>query len=504
LSSELGETTAPSVVSGGLWTLLNRVLPQAQLLVLSIIVARYLGPTDMGRQSFIAFVSIALVQVATAGLPIALIRFVGELLGAGRGGHAMSLYAFTRRVERVAAALAAASLIVVALTGADPRAAWVLAGVSAAFAVLQAVPMSLLAGAQRWREGSVPGLVTGVATVPLTIVVLEAGGGITGLFGLEAAAVFANLLWTSALARRLGRQLPLPEPAPAELRRRFLSFAGSTSIIVIIQFVVWRRSELFVLQHYSTDEQIAFYSIAFAATSGLSKLPETIEAVSIPAVATLVGTGEDERIRRGFWRAMRLLVLATLPLVAGVAVTGPALLTLAYGEDYAGAGSVLLVMLAPMILQPMLRVSEGILYALGRVRFIVVTGLFATVADLGLAFLLIPGMDAVGAAIANGVAILVAGIPALVLAVGLHRPVALPLGPLLRSIIVSLAVAGAAWAALSLGTLVAVAAGALAFFLAAFLLRPLSTEDAEWLSGALGGSGARGVAAGFVRRIGAA
>ena len=48
--------------------------------------------------------------------------------------------------------------------------------------------------------------------------------------------------------------------------------------------------------------------------------------VAIPAVANLVGTGEDERIRRGFWRAMRLLVLATLPLVAGAAVVGPALL----------------------------------------------------------------------------------------------------------------------------------------------------------------------------------
>jgi O-antigen/teichoic acid export membrane protein len=200
---------------------------------------------------------------------------------------------------------------------------------------------------------------------------------------------------------------------------------------------------------------------------------------------------------------MRLLVLATLPLVAGVAVTGPALLTLAYGEDYADAGTVLLVMLAPVVLQPMLRVSEGILYALARVRFIVITGLFATAVDLALAFLLIPSMDAVGAAIANGVAILVAGIPALALAVHLHRPAALPVGPLLRSIVVSLAVAGASWAALSLGTLVAVAAGALAFFVTAFLLRPLSSEDAEWLSGALGRGGARGVAAGFVRRIGA-
>ena len=108
-----------------------------------------------------------------------------------------------------------------------------------------------------------------MATVPLTFVVLEAGGGITGLFALEATAVFANLVWTSALARRLAARLPdararaartaapLHRPSPA-----------STSVIVIIQFVVWRRSELFVLQHYSTDAQIAFYSIAFAADLG--------------------------------------------------------------------------------------------------------------------------------------------------------------------------------------------------------------------------------------------
>ena len=54
----------------------------------------------MGRQSYIAFVSIALVQAATAGFPIALSRFVGELLGARRGGQALSLYRLTRRVER--------------------------------------------------------------------------------------------------------------------------------------------------------------------------------------------------------------------------------------------------------------------------------------------------------------------------------------------------------------------------------------------------------------------
>ena len=218
----------PSVVSGGLWTLLNRVLPQAQLLVLSIIVARYLGPTDMGRQSYIAFVAIALVQVATAGMPIALIRV-----------HRRAARRAPRRARDVAVPVHAPgrarrprrswslSLVVVALAGGDPRAAWVLAGLSAALAVLQAVPMSLLAGAQRWREGSVPGLVTGVATVPLTIVVLEPAAASPGCSALEAAAVFANLrLDVRAGAPARARSCRAAEPVPPELRRRFLVLRG--------------------------------------------------------------------------------------------------------------------------------------------------------------------------------------------------------------------------------------------------------------------------------------
>src|SRR3954469_6200372 len=138
----LGTTTAPSVVSGGLWTLLNRALPQAQLLALSIIAARYLGPDDMGRQSYIAFVALALVQAATAGFPGALSRFIGELLGARRGGQAVSLYRFTRRVELLAAGLVVTSLLAVAALGGDPRAAWVLAALAGGLAVMQSVPMS--------------------------------------------------------------------------------------------------------------------------------------------------------------------------------------------------------------------------------------------------------------------------------------------------------------------------------------------------------------------------
>jgi O-antigen/teichoic acid export membrane protein len=297
------------------------------------------------------------------------------------------------------------------------------------------------------------------------------------------------------LARRLSSRLPTREPLPGELRARFTSFAGIATINVFVHYVVWTRSELLVLDHSSTDAQIALYSIAFATVAGLARVPEAIAKVTMPAVATLIGAGEMHRVRSGYWRAMRLLVFLTPPVVAGAAVTGPALISLAYGSEFSGAGTVLLVMLGPLLVVPLFTTAESLLFALGRLRFLLVVQLAATAVDIGLALLLIPRLDALGAGIANAAAQLTAGIPILVLAGRLQTPVLIAWGALARGVGLALCVAAAAGAALLglgdsvPGTLAAILAGLTAFAALGPVLRPLDGDDAAWLARALEGSG---------------
>jgi O-antigen/teichoic acid export membrane protein len=509
-AEELGRTTGASVVSGGLWSVLSRVLPQIQLLALSVVAARYLGPDGTGRQSFIAFVVITVITVATAGLPGALARYVGELLGARSPGVALSMYGYTVRVEALAALLSGLGIASVALFGGDPGGAWVLAGVVAMVSVLQATPQSLLIGAQRWRDASIVGIVTGLAAVPATIAVLAAGGGITGFFAVEAVVVFANLLWTTYLARRLTRDLAPADPVPPSLHRSFISFAVVSTGLAVIQYFVWRRSELIVLNATAPDSEIALYSIGFAIVFGLARIPEAASKVAMPAVATLVGAGEQHRVRSGFWRAMRLLAFMTPPVVAGAAATGPAVISLAYGSDFSGAGDVLLILLVPLLVLPMLMTAEALLFALGRLKFLFGVALAATVVDVTLSLIAIPPWEAVGAAVANAGAQLCAGVPCMVLAARLYGPVDVAWGPVIRGLVL----AALTWATAALvldvmgdglaGVLVAVVAGIAVFAALAPVLRPLASDDAQWLSGALGvsGSGPRAVAGRAVLRLG--
>jgi O-antigen/teichoic acid export membrane protein len=498
-------TSGASVLGGGVWKVISVALPQLYVLTVSIVAARYLGPAAFGRQSFIAFVELSLISLLAAGLPVALMRQVGEAIGSGRRGAVRSLFRWALSLELAGALVGGLSLAAAGLLGAEPHAAWVLAGVVCALGILHTVPSALLIGLQRWRQATVAGIATGGVSTVATIVVLALGGGITGMFAVEAAASAAILAWTVALARRaLDDVAPQPAPAP-DLRRRMTRTAGLASITVVLDLIVWKRSEFVFLEGFSTDEQIAFYSIAFAVVTAVVRLPGTVAGVLAPAFANLMGAGETERIRLGFARSMRLLVLVALPLVAAALALGPAAVETVWGDGFADAGAPLLIMAAASILGPISDLGYALFLGIGRLRVPLATDGFAALVNVGLALLLIPGHGAVGAALANSGAQLAAAVPIVVFARRTLRGIPWAPARLLPVLAVSAAAGTAARTCVHLiggdaGLVAGSAAGVLVFVGLALSVGVLPREDAAWLERAVGDR-LRGVVGEVCRRI---
>lgn len=396
-------TTSARVLGGGLWNGLTNLLPPLYALIQSVVAARILGPDGMGRQSFIAWSYLTLAIVLAGGLPNALLRYVGYAVGQGRGAEARTLLAWAWRIEGIAAAGGAGVLAAVGLSGSEPRAAWGFAGVACAASAMQAVPSALLTGLQRWRQASLIGLATGTVGTAAVVVVLSLGGGIVGMFAVEAAVTSVNLLLAGLFARRaLAEQLPpAPLAAGTPLQREILRYAAVASIQVLFHLVVWRRSEFFLLNRYAPDSAIAMYSIAFSAMWALERLPTGMTAALTPAFATLLGAGNIDRVRSGFARSIRLSLLTGLPMTAGLIAVGPGALRAAYGDAYDEAAVILqiLAIVLPLILVS--RVAGSLLQGFGRLRWILSSGAVATVANVALAVVLIPRHGAVGAGIAN-------------------------------------------------------------------------------------------------------
>jgi O-antigen/teichoic acid export membrane protein len=152
-------------------------------------------------------------------------------------------------------------------------------------------------------------------------------------------------------------------------------------------------------------------------------------------------------------------------------------------------------------LVPLGGLSTGLLLGYKRVRAPVVVGVAAGVVDIGLAALLVPYLDAMGAAIANVGAQLVAAVGALSYCVRLIGGVDLAKRNLGRLFGGSATAAGAAQLVLELGGgpvsfVLAVAVGVIVFIALAVWLRVLPGEDADWIIGSVAGrSGSRRIAA---------
>jgi O-antigen/teichoic acid export membrane protein len=487
-----GEVSGVSVLAGGAWNALSLLVPQVYILLVSVSVARALGPEEMGIQSFISFVQFSLFLLLASGIPSALTRYVGEMLGRKRPGGVHLLLGWAWRAQAAGAAIGIVTLVGVALTRPELQAAWMLAALTCGLLVLHTVPASLLIGAQRWRDVTIVGLVTGGAASSAVIGTLLAGGGITGIFAVEATAAAVSLIWTTARARRLLSGMPRsdcairPSWAPA-LRTDMLRYAGMATVQGVLHLVVWRRSEFFFLARYSPSSELAVYSIAFALTTAFLRLPQSLAMSLLPAVATLFGAGESDRIGAGSRRALRLLILLSLPMTAGGIAVGPTLLGIVYGDDYRRAGVVVVVLLAVFPLVPLYHLASGILQGVGRIRGLLAANAVAGVVTLTLSALLVPRHGAIGAALANAGAQATGSILALWVACR-----ALPLAwrktpNLWRTLAAAAGTGAAARTSISiLGTGVvglgaSVVIGTATFIGLALLLRIVLPEDATWL-----------------------
>ena len=484
-------TTGASVLRGGGWNLVGRFVPQLALMVLSIAAARFLGPEQFGRQSFIAFVEISLIMLLAGGLPSALTRFAGDALGRSRPGVVRGLARWVGRMAVVGAAVGAGIMVAFGLAGATPQAAWFLAAVVVAASLLQRVSSAVLNGLQKWRAASIVGVVIVVVAAGTTVVVLAAVGGMGGMLAFEAVVTLASLVWLWWLSRDAEASLGAAEPVDPPLRRDFLNYALVATLGVFLTFVVWRRSELFFLNHYSSDKEIALYSVAFSAVASLLLIPQAIVGVLLPAVATLVGAGATDRIRQGFERAIRLLLVLMLPMTAFAIALGPLTLRLLYGEDFHGVGPVLVLLLIPLPIVTLLNLSAVVLLGMGKQGFQLATGAIGAGANIALDFALIPHYDAVGAALANAGGQLVTGLPVLVYAVrriGVRRweP-----WPLVRTGLASVGAGLAAWLVQRwlggvAGLFVGLAVASALFAGLAVALRILTVSDAAWLDDLIG------------------
>lgn len=487
LSGFAGETTSRTVSRAGLWNAFSHLVPQVYLLVQSVAAARFLGPDLMGQQSFIAWTAVSVVFIWARGLPDAVLRFAAERLGRERPGDVRGLVRWATRVEVTVGLLGFGLLFATGLWRGELRRAWALAGVVCAMSVLRGIPLAVLRARLRWRESSMIGVYSGAVAMVGTVAVLAAGGSIASMFAVEAAVGVGATLYARSRALRELHDLDAPLTVDHDLHRSVARYAAVASGQAVFAYVVWQRSEFLLLDRWSSDSEIALYSVAFGGVAVITRLLQAFAAVIPGSVATLYGAGAIDRIKAGYARGVRLLMLLTLPLTAVSAALGPVAIDVVYGEEYDRAGAVVVVVLTAVPVVALFHLAFGLVQGLGRLRVLVVASIAGTVADLTVAYLLIPDHGAVGAGAANAAAQVAASLVVVGFAARFAHGADYGIGRMLRAALAAAAAGGVAWTAVSVlpavPGMLAGGLGGLGMYAALLrLLRVVHADDRAWLA----------------------
>jgi O-antigen/teichoic acid export membrane protein len=453
-------------------------------IVTSILVARAFGPVRLGPFNYVMWLTNITTAVGSFGLPMTTRKYMAEHLNRGEAGVAHSIYRAALRLQVLigAAVLAAGVGLVYAVGDPGYRLISILLVMNMAPRMIGLIPSQANNAAEMMRWNTMPALAGAALNVSATLLCLWMG---VGLEGIAAAVAAGSMLETGLKLRRVQAWLgPTPRVAISpELKRRLVSYSGQGLVLMMLNVVVWDRSDMVILKAMNRDiRQITFFSLAFNLADRLLKLPEAFgNSLSVTMMAQY-GRGQD-RLQHLMVVGAKYSFLLAVPLLAGVAcVSGPAV-SLLYGQDYRPLIPVLAITAVLAIPKALIAAPTALLQTTENQSFLIWTGCVCGAFDIGMDFWLTPTHGAIGAALANGLAQTAA---AIAIWARVHR--LYQMGAALRAFwriglagaaMVGVVWAGGHWISGYAGIAVLVLAGALVWFLGLRVAGALDSGDRE-------------------------
>jgi O-antigen/teichoic acid export membrane protein len=379
-------------------------------MIVSIVLARTLGPDRFGLYALVTTVVTFTFLFARLGVGDTMRRYMAELDGRDQRRLGAALASWGLRIGISAAVVAAVVLVLAAgpLSSFFHRSelsGYLLIGAASLLPTAAAsVLRNLQRGLQHWRALLWLSLATSPVWVVACAVAVWSGAGIAGVLVVGIAVEIINVGVLAIWASRDTGWPSLRTPMPADLHSRVLRYNLGLAVLVVMNVIVWQRSELLFLGRFSGPEQVAYYAVPFSLTERLTEiLPGAVLGVLLPSLSFAYGAADPARFGEILSTAARYIAMLALPICAfGIPLAGAGI-RLLYGPAYLPAVPVLQILLAASIFGVAGQAASAALLGMEAQSWLLKTGVAAVALSLALDFLLIPRWGAIGAAIANAV-----------------------------------------------------------------------------------------------------
>lgn len=419
-------------------------------LLVSVWIARSLGPTEFGQYAFTIWLCGWLIVCSNHALTTSSTKFIAEADGAGLPGVAAGIAHKLNNTQH------ASSLIVMVLFAIGtliirpgewhalllPVTALVIVAVVAK--ANYGMVVAIEKGQERFEPEAIATVATGVVTAALVLAAMLAHAGLLAFIAIFAiSSLTINLI--NRIAYRHYCQPFHPHPIPPDTGRRLTRHLRQTAMLVLVGSFKAGTIEVFLLTTYATSAAVGFYAIAVTLTRGAVQLFSVgLTSTLLPYMAKSFGERGQEHAARFLGEATRFYWAVGI-VIAGLGyVTTPQIVQLMYGTRYLEAVPAIQAIL---VLAGLLLIGNGIAAfqtVVDRQKDRVMVTVLTLVANAILGIALIPHLALPGAVITTAGT----GIAAIALSVYYLRKATrggIPVAPMLRLFAVGLVATGVAW-----------------------------------------------------------
>ena len=388
--------------------------------IISIWVARQLGPANYGIFNLVLWITGIFSWVVGMGLIHAVTKFVAEHHEKKNENITGAIVGFVFKLELILSAVTTVILCFFVTPIADffftPKESFffLLAFLGIVPGVVTAIFSATIEGIQKFEYFTIAGLIITPLSFGAKLIALWLGYGIYGILTVMLIFSFVNVLFYYIVLRKEGIIIKGEKLLPA-LRHRIFKYNGSVMAILLCDKIVWDKSENFFLGRFCTAEQVGFYNLGFNLAQKIMQfLPQTFWRVLFPAMSSYFGSGEGKKSKRLFFIATRYLAFFAFPAgVIGAILAYPLILHL-YGREFLGAQRVLQIIFLSSILSSLANPAAAILYGYEKQSFIYKYGIVLAVINLVINFFVIKEYGALGAAACYGIITILASIGGLI------------------------------------------------------------------------------------------
>ncbi|HVS06609.1 MAG TPA: oligosaccharide flippase family protein [Candidatus Dormibacteraeota bacterium] len=463
---------APSLTRSSALNFADGAVTLAGALVVSIILARRLGSDGFGVYAMTMSVVMFTLLFARLGISATVRRYVAELDGKSDLATAGIILGRALRLGLLSGILATAALALISPPLAtffhrpELRVDLLIGAAMLLPMVAVGILRAVITGLQRYGNLVRLNLVTSPVWVAGCSIALWRGAGVPGVLVVSLGIEIINLAALTAWSMRYVG-IRWRASLPADLRSRVQRYNLALGVLILLNAVVWERSEILFLGRFQGAAQVSFYAIPFALTERVvDLLPGAILGVLLPGLSYARGAADSGRFTAVLSDALRNLAMLTLPICLFGIPLAPVVIKLLYGSQFDGAVIVLQILLVSVVFGVLGQASRSALLGLERQGWLLKTGSIAAVVSIGLDLVLIPRGGAVGAAIAN--TIVQAAWALSIFAPLWSRVASATKRAVLKAALVAIALAGLLGLVMSVGLTATIAVGAGLLVLAAY------------------------------------